>query len=1537
MGRPSKNTDDDRALAREIEKTENVTYSEAVQQAICIRSWKAKQRVLQEFCGEIRRWGMTTADVDDTIPQICPDPSELYTKDCEDKGVVWEAGSGTPWRLPEFAGGTVDWLEFKKEHKLTATHLAIARRVVPDTEEVLWEDVRRTKLMMDYARANIEHYRSSRAMYSLGWPEARMEDVLRHSKLMEQVRKAQRDKLPEVEKQLDDTIRVLEDECRLSNMSKSTTREFIENQLHEADRARKRSKSPSPEEIEKMFRTPGEIPDEQLKVDSKDDASMKTVAPEEEDSVSKHSDPSEPPTEETPKEPEEPPSVVRTSSRNKRSPKKLSGAANSQPSKSSITRPPSKKEPTAKRQLEFNPLTFDTVHPKKAQKKKKKSKGSNKRDAAPLLPTLEEESVTLPEETDAQKDDLWNLLPEPTDYIKDMMHYRGESGIVKEDDVSLDNLVILNDQNTGETPPQQPATDSRMLVDETDPRLTESAINVSQQQEEVTPVASPKEEDAASAMMSIAQPPPQEDPKGTDQPEVLGPISQEEIARRGLTETARKDEQEDYSDMPALEVRRMPKRLKQEGISWSRRKEGHSSCPSKIIRMRQSLEEQESEERKLRKRIPKTPEKMVPPPMIRVIFRLGGPGSPSVIFYFGLDSMGTRSTIDLRRLQESCRAHSLYVEAFQYIAQYSEKVRDIPVDSSKPSKLNKSITAHCSFPDSRAGSHQAEDLQGEEEFFLSDSISPNFPLHGFIGTDLIRKWGILVGPSGVDVAPTWNISTEATPGSLRYVTSVHPTKREVLAPLGIEEGSTEWFRRKLCGSSTSSQSSEEPSEIIPIVPPPRGFNSFGATFRRPIFPEPSKNDKDKAPLSSVTRPIKKGKLKTPPHYSLKQQLKKGVDFPEHMAEAAEEQFKFTPHRHQYNIQLQEPTELDTRTIEKEEHVVILDVEETNPDSNINEGSIAKTNIISMLEISALKQRDWCSSKAVKVLEEFSDTVACRFFQAKSSPKVLRAFFQPETVGSGRESRLYLEVKNRGKGRSYSCNAIKNQTIGWFTTFEDDRKPRPTMNIADTMANSGIYSFDGSSFSTGELSSLSGSWEKPKQPSVSSITSLKNKWGREEKASENPTSEPKCQEANPKMIAEQIEAHAKKRQVHWDATLVREENPHLNENEIQECCAIIQKDAISETEAQDIIKILEGEVCDPLTNPVLDFDCMFEGELLENLPVPRPIVPPRNGSVGSDRSRDRSVLLISHTRQLTLGHKRRSAESAMNDAVTEPETESETHVPLVSPISQRTSVSDVEEIQPKNGSLALPFILGRECYGPSQVDENGESFLNLSVNLTRVQVYRAETNTTDYAGREEQIGYTPLPLHEVALTEKLPHMTIPIGRGNEGYWKHNSTIRGIFDTGSGITIGYLPYWRSVARNFPELVEEFAEVDREVFPEPIKINGIEKDGKGSMVTHYISLWTPFVTQGNAVTLRIALTDNLSCTLIFGLPFIVRSKISVSLWESYASSAVFGTTFPLEYSQPEPLRDEAGPHPNGTLSLSAAVIPTESESNTEIDWGE
>ena len=174
--------------------------------------------------------------------------------------------------------------------------------------------------------------------------------------------------------------------------------------------------------------------------------------------------------------------------------------------------------------------------------------------------------------------------------------------------------------------------------------------------------------------------------------------------------------------------------------------------------------------------------------------------------------------------------------------------------------------------------------------------------------------------------------------------------------------------------------------------------------------------------------------------------------------------------------------------------------------------------------------------------------------------------------------------------------------------------------------------------------------------------------------------------------------------------------------------------------------------------------------------------------------------------------------------------------------------------------------------------------------------------------------------QVATTEMLPHILFPVGDKSTGQsWKSMPTVRALMDTGSGLNIGYAPYWKSVKEEKPELVKEFGKMSSDE-SDKLTVGGIDRYAEGTTCSHYIVLRTPFTDNGREVELRIALTDGLSCNLIFGLPFIVKSKMTINTYEKYVVSSVFQATFPLFYHPPE-LRESIVPQVGTPLALVAS----------------
>ena len=153
---------------------------------------------------------------------------------------------------------------------------------------------------------------------------------------------------------------------------------------------------------------------------------------------------------------------------------------------------------------------------------------------------------------------------------------------------------------------------------------------------------------------------------------------------------------------------------------------------------------------------------------------------------------------------------------------------------------------------------------------------------------------------------------------------------------------------------------------------------------------------------------------------------------------------------------------------------------------------------------------------------------------------------------------------------------------------------------------------------------------------------------------------------------------------------------------------------------------------------------------------------------------------------------------------------------------------------------------------------------------------------------------------VAASELLPHINIPIG-STFG----DAEIQGVLDSGSGVNIGYYGYWADFAQKYPQYVVHFGPMDVGDYNK-ILVGGISKEDPASPCSHYIEISTPLRTDGQPVSIRIALTQNLSTTLLIGTPFLVRGRMVIHMAESYVFSNSFQKAFPIQFLVPH-LRDK------------------------------
>jgi hypothetical protein len=174
----------------------------------------------------------------------------------------------------------------------------------------------------------------------------------------------------------------------------------------------------------------------------------------------------------------------------------------------------------------------------------------------------------------------------------------------------------------------------------------------------------------------------------------------------------------------------------------------------------------------------------------------------------------------------------------------------------------------------------------------------------------------------------------------------------------------------------------------------------------------------------------------------------------------------------------------------------------------------------------------------------------------------------------------------------------------------------------------------------------------------------------------------------------------------------------------------------------------------------------------------------------------------------------------------------------------------------------------------------------------------------YAAQRDRAKF-PLP-----ITDRLPFISINVGERVTGKpLKSHPSLEGIADSASGVNLGRLQYFLDVRQKYPDWFQAFGEMTPEIY-DSLRVGGIDNFSKGAECTHYATLHTPMFVNGMAITISFALTDSLPCNLIWGLPFMIKAKMVLSLAEKYVYSETFRTTYPIEYKIPQMEDDIAGP---------------------------
>ena len=158
---------------------------------------------------------------------------------------------------------------------------------------------------------------------------------------------------------------------------------------------------------------------------------------------------------------------------------------------------------------------------------------------------------------------------------------------------------------------------------------------------------------------------------------------------------------------------------------------------------------------------------------------------------------------------------------------------------------------------------------------------------------------------------------------------------------------------------------------------------------------------------------------------------------------------------------------------------------------------------------------------------------------------------------------------------------------------------------------------------------------------------------------------------------------------------------------------------------------------------------------------------------------------------------------------------------------------------------------------------------------------------------------------VAVTENLPHILLPTRTNQQPPLRGQSpepdlVIEALVDTGSGLNIGYTPYWKKVHTDYPGLIKEYGEMHQENSHQ-FTIQGVNSEAEDLVLTHYMVVRTSLRIDNKDFDLRVALTEQSACNLILGVPFLVKSKMVIRFWERKAISHALGRNFRIYFHPP------------------------------------
>jgi hypothetical protein len=176
---------------------------------------------------------------------------------------------------------------------------------------------------------------------------------------------------------------------------------------------------------------------------------------------------------------------------------------------------------------------------------------------------------------------------------------------------------------------------------------------------------------------------------------------------------------------------------------------------------------------------------------------------------------------------------------------------------------------------------------------------------------------------------------------------------------------------------------------------------------------------------------------------------------------------------------------------------------------------------------------------------------------------------------------------------------------------------------------------------------------------------------------------------------------------------------------------------------------------------------------------------------------------------------------------------------------------------------------------------------------------------------------PKQKYPFKIAYKLPFILFPIGDGRTS--EDTATLTGLLDTGGCCNMGWLQYHKTIAEQYPQLVEQFVSLEEEQY-ETINIGGLKE---GVTITHMIQYAIPFTDKSEqCYVMLLGLTDDLPIDTLYGLGFQQDTKMKIDLARKRVESALFQATFPMTFKEsrrtnPDNVRSEERNTPKSLLT--------------------